>query len=75
VVESDATFAQVDDLMYYGMFYTTFSFSTRYNDQINVLKLGTDETIDPGPGFEILSFTDPISGMLWRRERALRFGR
>jgi hypothetical protein len=62
VVESDATFSLTDDMLYYGMLYTTAGWSTRYNDQINVLKVGTDETIDPGEGFELVTFTDPILG-------------
>ncbi len=62
VVETDSTFGLVDDMLFYGMLYTTFSFSTRYNDQINVFKLGGEEEIVPGEGFELLSFTDPISG-------------
>ena len=61
-VETDATFSIVDDMLFYGMLYTTFSFSTRYNDQINVFKLGGAEEIVPGEGFEMVSFTDPISG-------------
>jgi hypothetical protein len=62
VVETDATFSLFDDMMYYGMLYTTFSYNTRFNDQINVFRVGTDETITPGEGFEVVSFTDPISG-------------
>jgi len=62
VVESDATFSLVDDMVFYGMLYTTFGFSTRYNDQLNVFKLGTNETITPGEGFKVISFVDPIGG-------------
>lgn len=61
-VETDATFSIVDDMLFYGMLYTTFSFSTRYNDQINVFKLGGAEEIVPGAGFEMMTFTDPLSG-------------
>lgn len=62
VVETDATFALVDDMMFYGMLYTTFSYSARYNDQINVFKMGTGEEVEAGEGFEVVSFVDPISG-------------
>ena len=62
IVETDTTFSLVDDMIFYGMFYTTFGFNTRYNDQINVFKVGTNETITPGEGFETVSFTDPILG-------------
>lgn len=62
VVESDATFSLIDDMVFYGMLYTTASFSTRYNDKLNVFKIGTNEEIVPGEGFELQSFTDPITG-------------
>ena len=61
-VETDATFSITEDLLFYGMLYTTFSYSTRYNDQINVFKVGGAEEIVPGEGFEMITFTDPISG-------------
>jgi hypothetical protein len=62
VVQSDSTFSLFDDMVFYGMLYTTSNYSTRYNDRINVFKLGTNEAIEPGPGFVTMSFTDPISG-------------
>ena len=65
VVETDATFSLMDDLVFYGMLYSTASWSTRYNDRVNIVKLGTGETIDAGEGFEVLTFTDPISGEVY----------
>ncbi len=65
VVETDATFSLADDLLFYGMLYSTASWSTRYNDRVNILKLGTGETIEPGEGFTTLQFTDPISGEVY----------
>ena len=62
IVETDATFSLMDDLLFYGMLYSTASWSTRYNDRTNIVKLGTGETIEAGEGFEVISFTDPISG-------------
>jgi len=62
IVETDATFSLMDDIIFYGMYYTTFSYSTRYNDQLNVFRMGTDEELEAGPGFEVAMFTDPISG-------------
>ena len=62
LVETDATFSLMDDLLFYGMYYSTSSWSTRYNDRLNVYKIGTGETIDPGEGFELVTFTDPILG-------------
>jgi hypothetical protein len=62
IVETDATFALMTDVLYYGMLYSTWNFSTRFNDQINVFKLGTAEAIEPSAGFEVISFTDPILG-------------
>lgn len=62
VVQTDATFMLQDDMIFYGMFYTTFSYSTRYNDQLNVFRMGTDEELEPGEGFQVVEFTDPISG-------------
>lgn len=65
IVETDATFALVDDMMFYGMLYSTFGYSTRYNDQINVFRKGTNEEITPGPGFSQVTFTDPVSGFAY----------
>ena len=62
VVQSDTTFSLMDDMVYYGMLYSTASYSTRYNDQLNVFKVGTAEEITPGEGFEVATFTDPFSG-------------
>ena len=65
IVETDATFSLMDDLVFYGMLYSTASWSTRYNDRVNIVKVGTGETIDAGEGFMVLSFTDPISGEVY----------
>ena len=62
VVQSDATFSLMTDVLFYGMLYTTSNYSTRFNDQINVFKLGTNEEISAGEGFEQVVFVDPISG-------------
>ncbi len=62
IVEANTTFSLMDDMIYYGMLYTTASYSTRYNDQLNIFKLGTGEAIEAGPGFELTTFVDPISG-------------
>jgi hypothetical protein len=62
VIESDATFSLFDDMVFYGMLYTTSNYSTRYNDRLNVFKMGGDEELSPGDGFEVLTFTDPVSG-------------
>lgn len=65
VVQSDVTFSMVDDLAFYGMLYTTSSFSTRYNDNLNIYRLGGAEELQPGAGFELVSFTDPIQGQAY----------
>ena len=62
VVETDATFSIVDDIAYYGMLYSTFNFSTRYNDRLMIYRVGNDDTVEPGDGFVLETFTDPISG-------------
>ncbi|PJB36011.1 MAG: hypothetical protein CO108_24460 [Deltaproteobacteria bacterium CG_4_9_14_3_um_filter_63_12] len=62
IVESNTSLSQVDDLIFWGMLYSTFGWETRYNDQINVFKMGTAEEIKPGPGFKVVTFTDPVLG-------------
>jgi hypothetical protein len=62
IVETNTSLSHVDDMMFWGMLYSTFGWESRFNDQINVFKRGTNEEIKPGPGFELVTFTDPILG-------------
>ncbi|MBN1947026.1 MAG: zinc-dependent metalloprotease [Bradymonadales bacterium] len=62
IVESDTSLSQVDDIVFWGMLYSTFGWETRYNDQMFVFKRGTAEEVTPGPQFETVTFTDPIMG-------------
>ena len=62
IVQSNTSLSQVDDWIFWGMLYSTFGWETRFNDQIMVFKMGTAEEVQPGPGFEVVTFTDPILG-------------
>ena len=62
IVETNTSLSNVDDIAFWGMLYSTFGWETRYNDQLNVFKMGTAEEITPGEGFERVTFTDPILG-------------
>lgn len=43
----------------YGMAFFTSNYSLNFPDQNKVFRLGSGESIDPGPGFEVISFCDP----------------
>ena len=65
VVESDPTFMLKTDIFWYGFLFTTASFSTRFNDQLNVFRPGTPgqvEVLDERE-YERFTFTDPESGV------------
>ncbi|MBA2661310.1 MAG: zinc-dependent metalloprotease [Bradymonadaceae bacterium] len=46
----------------YGMAFFTSNYSLDFPDQLRVFRLGGAESIEPGPGFEIVSFDDPLRG-------------
>ncbi len=70
LVQTDPTLMLVDDIVFWGLYDTTAGYELRFNDSLNVFRLGTDEeeTAD-GRDFELVSFTDPIGG---QRYGALR---
>jgi hypothetical protein len=62
-VETDVTYMLVDDVLFWGMLFTTSSFSTRFNDQLQVFRMGSgEEQVPDGRDFRVISFTDPING-------------
>lgn len=63
-VETEPTFSLSTDIFWYGFLFTTASFSTRFNDQLNVFRPGNSNQIEADPRYtEQVSFTDPISGI------------
>lgn len=65
VIQSDPTFMLKTDIFWFGFLYTTSSFSTRFNDQMNVFRPGTPgqvtSTLDGST--ERIVFTDPETGI------------
>ena len=55
------------DLFWYGFLFTTGSYSTRFNDQFNVFRIGTPGQVlaSPDAPVETLTFTDPESGVTY----------
>ncbi len=66
VVETDSTFMLATDILYYGFLYTTSSYSTRFNDQLNVFRPGNGTAIETDPATsEQVTFTDPLRGVTY----------
>jgi hypothetical protein len=61
-VELDSSFTQQLYVLMYGMAFFTSNYSLNYPDQMKVFRLGAGESVTPGAGFELLTFTDPING-------------
>ncbi len=49
----------------YGMAFYSSSYSLHYVDQAQVFRLGNGEQVDPGDGYEVVSFTDPSTGHVY----------
>lgn len=65
-VETNPTFALQTDLMWYGFLFTTASYSTRFNDQLNVFRPGSNaEVVSDPETSERHTFTDPLSGVTY----------
>ena len=66
IVQTEPTFALNTDLLFYGFLFTTSSYSTRFNDKLNVFRPGTDSEVDSDPAVsERHTFTDPLSGVTY----------
>ena len=67
IVESNSTFMLKTDIFWYGFLFTTFSYSTRFNDELNVFRPGTPgEVIIENPQeTEQISFTNPETGVIY----------
>ncbi|MCA9543919.1 MAG: hypothetical protein KC613_05995, partial [Myxococcales bacterium] len=66
VVESEPTFSLATDILFYGFLFTTASYSTRFNDQLNVFRPGSPNAVEADPNTsEIVQFTDPESGVTY----------
>tara|TARA_B100001093_G_scaffold492025_1_gene532695 strand:- start:119 stop:892 length:774 start_codon:yes stop_codon:yes gene_type:complete len=63
-MQAEPTFMLTSDIIWYGFLFTTSSFSTRFNDQLNVFRPGTNgqvESVDDQSSR--ITFTDPTSGV------------
>ncbi len=66
VIESDPTFSLSTDILFWGFLYTTSSYSTRFNDGLNVFRPGTDNAVESDPKTsETVQFTDPVTGITY----------
>ena len=64
VVEAEPTFSITSDIFWYGFIFTTASYSTLFNDQLNVFRTGSRGRVVPDEdNTEMLTFTNPISGV------------
>ncbi|MEE2756990.1 MAG: zinc-dependent metalloprotease [Myxococcota bacterium] len=64
LMQAEPTFMLTSDIIWYGFLFTTSSFSTRFNDQLNVFRPGTNgqvEAVDDQSSR--ITFTDPTSGV------------
>jgi hypothetical protein len=65
LLETEPTFMLKSDIFWYGFIFTTASFSTRFNDQLNVFRPGTPGTValTDQENTEQITFVDPDSGV------------
>lgn len=63
MLESETSFSVQSDLLWYGMLLSTASYSTRFNDGLNVFRGGDRGEVTVGEGdAEVHRFTDPLGG-------------
>jgi hypothetical protein len=66
VIESDPTFSLATDILWWGFLFTTASYSTRFNDGLNVFRPGSPNAVEADPELsETVRFTDPVSGITY----------
>ena len=66
LVEAEPTFSLATDIFWFGFLFTTSSFSTLFNDQLNVFRTGSRGRVRPNDDTsETVSFTNPISGVTY----------
>jgi len=63
LTQVDPTLMLVDDVLMWGLYDTTSGLELRFNDSINVFRMGTDEEERPdGRNYKVITFTDPVRG-------------
>lgn len=62
-LDLDSSFTQQLYVGMYGMAFFTSNYSLNFPDQMKVFRLGAGEQVTAGTGYELLTFTDPLSGM------------
>ena len=61
-ISLDTTFTQELYVALYGMAFFTSNYSLSFPDNFQVFRLGAGESLEAGPDYEVISFTDPNSG-------------
>ena len=67
LLEARPTFSLATDIFYYGFLFTTASYSTRFNDQLNVFRPGNSSqvgVVDENTASQV-SFTNPVTGIAY----------
>jgi hypothetical protein len=65
-VEAEPTFSISSDIFWYGFLFTTASYSTLFNDQLNVFRTGSRGRVVPeDESSQMVSFTNPMSGVTY----------
>lgn len=62
-VDLDSSFTQQLYAGMYGMAFFTSNYSLNFPDQMKVFRLGNGEQIQAGSDYEVLTFTDPTTGI------------
>lgn len=62
-IDLDSSFTQQLYVGLYGMAFFTSNYSLNFPDQMKVFRLGNGEQIQAGPGYDLLTFTDPTTGI------------
>ena len=65
MVQAEPSFSILTDIAWYGFSMTTSSFSTAFNDQLNIFRPGTTSEVDvvDSTRAERVTFTNPVTGV------------
>ncbi len=65
IVRPEINFTSRFYALLFGMASFTSSYSLDYPDSHRIFRLGSGETLDPGEGFDVVTFDDPTTGIVY----------
>ncbi|MEE2786016.1 MAG: hypothetical protein VX589_01680 [Myxococcota bacterium] len=72
LVQAESSFSTLTDAVWYSFLMSTASFSTRFNDQMNIFRPGTPSEVDvvDSSDAERYTFTSPVTGVSYAAVQA-----